>query len=75
MRHQAPAVTAMEYVYFARPDPARFGQNVHATRKRAGRLLAQEAPAQADMVLGYLIVHFKRYRLRLVSRRPAAKWA
>ncbi len=43
---------AMEYIYFARPDSDIEGCNVHAYRKRSGRLLWQEAPAEADIVVG-----------------------
>lgn len=41
----------MEFVYFARPDSNIYGVNVHSARKRAGARLAQEAPADADMVI------------------------
>lgn len=43
---------AMEYVYLARPDSELNHVNVHAARKRMGRELAKEAPADADMVIG-----------------------
>ena len=46
------AMCAMEYVYFARPDSDIEGCNVHNYRKESGKLLFQEAPADADIVIG-----------------------
>lgn len=47
------AISAMEYIYFARPDSTIAGKNVHAVRKASGKKLAQESPAlNADMVIG-----------------------
>ena len=43
---------AMEYVYFARPDSDIEGTNVHAFRKETGRMLYEEAPVEADIVVG-----------------------
>ncbi|WP_108676549.1 amidophosphoribosyltransferase [Acuticoccus yangtzensis] len=40
-----------EYVYFARPDSMLSGLNVYEVRKRIGRELAKEGPADADIVV------------------------
>ena len=40
-----------ELIYFARPDSQVFGRSVYRTRKELGRRLAQEQPAQADVVV------------------------
>ncbi len=43
---------AMEYIYFARPDSDIEGRNVHSFRKMSGKLLYQEHPTDADIVIG-----------------------
>jgi amidophosphoribosyltransferase len=40
-----------EYVYFARPDSVVNGKSVYDVRKRMGRRLAQETPADVDVVV------------------------
>ena len=49
LRH---AMCAMEYVYFARPDSDIEGCNVHNYRKESGKILFQESPVDADIVVG-----------------------
>ncbi len=40
-----------EHVYFARPDSRIFGENVGLVRERLGKILAEEHPAKADIVV------------------------
>jgi len=45
------ALCVWEYFYLARPDSTLEGVEVHGARVRMGERLAQEAPADADLVL------------------------
>jgi amidophosphoribosyltransferase len=45
------AQCVFEHVYFSRPDSIVFGRPVQESRERLGRLLAQEHPVEADVVV------------------------
>ena len=47
-----PKLCLFEFVYFARPDTRLYGKSVHHARVRQGELLAEQAPVEADMVMG-----------------------
>jgi amidophosphoribosyltransferase len=50
----APASLHMcvfELIYFARPDSRIFGGSVDRSRRKLGKILAEEAPADADIVI------------------------
>ncbi len=47
-----PSLCVFEFVYFARPDTRLYGREVHGARRRMGELLAEQAPVDADLVMG-----------------------
>ncbi|HUP71037.1 MAG TPA: amidophosphoribosyltransferase [Acidimicrobiales bacterium] len=47
-----PKLCIFELVYIARPDSQLYGKEVHGARRRMGELLAEQAPVEADMVMG-----------------------
>ncbi|PKL39843.1 MAG: amidophosphoribosyltransferase [Spirochaetae bacterium HGW-Spirochaetae-1] len=48
---QPESLCVFEYIYFSRPDSIIFGESVHEMRIQLGRMLARQAPVEADIVV------------------------
>ena len=48
---RAMSLCTFEHIYFARPDSMFQGHVIHRIRQQLGRMLAEEAPAEADLVV------------------------
>ena len=46
-----PGLCLFEFVYFARPDSHMYGRSIHAARREMGRILSEEHPAEADVIV------------------------
>jgi amidophosphoribosyltransferase len=46
-----PALCLFEFAYLSRADSRLYGRSVHEARREMGRLLAKEAPVDADLVI------------------------
>lgn len=46
-----PRLCLFEFVYFARPDSQMYGRGIHAARRQMGETLANEHPADADVIV------------------------
>jgi amidophosphoribosyltransferase len=46
-----PGLCVFEFVYFARPDTHMYGRSIQGARQEMGRMLAEEHPADADVVV------------------------
>ena len=49
--HIQPGLCVFEFVYFARPDSQMYGRSIHAARHEMGRILSEENPVEADVIV------------------------
>ena len=68
-RRSGGALCIFEFIYFARPDTKPRGVELHGARVRMGERLAEEAPAEADIVVP---IPTPARRRRSASRARAA---
>ncbi len=52
VKSEKTSLCVFEFIYFSRPDSIIEGASVHKARLNAGKILAQESPVDADIVIG-----------------------